>query len=93
MERMAAKLMGHAETIGQRMERDLGALLPLPGTPYGACERQAGRNEFPVAGKVQNQRLLGPGGRRPPGHAGKPGSPEGMEPFGQGRDERQGKVT
>ena len=45
MERMAAKLMGHAETIGQRMERGPGALLPLPlpGTPYDACERQAGR--------------------------------------------------
>ena len=42
---MAAKLMGHAETIGQRMERGPGALLPLPlpGTPYDACERQAGR--------------------------------------------------
>ncbi len=34
---------GHQETIGQRMERDLEALLPLPAVPYDACEKQAGR--------------------------------------------------
>ena len=28
--RMDAVLWGHSETIGQRMERDLDALLPLP---------------------------------------------------------------
>ena len=43
LERMDAKLRGHAETIGQRMERDLEALLPLPNAPYDACDRQAGR--------------------------------------------------
>ena len=43
LERMDASLRGHAETIGQRMERDLEALLPLPGAPYDACEKQAGR--------------------------------------------------
>ena len=43
LERMDAKLRGHAETIGQRMERDLDALLPLPAVPYEACERQASR--------------------------------------------------
>ena len=37
------KLRGHMETIGQRMERDLDALLPLPPAAYDACERQAGR--------------------------------------------------
>ena len=31
------------ETIGQRMERDLDALLPLPPVAYDACEKQAGR--------------------------------------------------
>ena len=30
LERMDAVLWGHSETIGQRMERDLDALLPLP---------------------------------------------------------------
>ncbi len=43
LERMDTKLRGHAETIGQRMERDLDALLPLPAVPYEACEKQGGR--------------------------------------------------
>ena len=34
---------GPPETIGQRMERDLDALLPLPPAAYDACEKQAGR--------------------------------------------------
>ena len=41
--RMDAKLRGYSETIGQRMERDLEALLPLPAVAYDACEKQAGR--------------------------------------------------
>ena len=41
--RMDARLRGHSESIGQRMERDLEALLPLPAAPYDACEKQAGR--------------------------------------------------
>ena len=43
LEWMDAKLRGHAETIGQRMERDLDALLPLSAVPYEACEKQASR--------------------------------------------------
>ena len=43
LERMDARLRGHTETIGQQMERDLDALLPLPDAPYDACEKQAGR--------------------------------------------------
>ena len=43
LERMDRKLRGHMETIGQRMERDLDALLPLPSAAYDACEKQAGR--------------------------------------------------
>ena len=43
LERMDARLRGHAESIGQRMERDLDALLPLPPVPYDACDRKAGR--------------------------------------------------
>ena len=43
LERMDARLRGHTETIGQRMELDLDALLPLPAVPYDACEKQGGR--------------------------------------------------
>ncbi len=35
--RLAEKLRGHSETIGQRLQRDLSAFLPLPTTPYDAC--------------------------------------------------------
>ena len=41
--RMDARLRGHDETIGQRMERDLEALLPLPAVSYDACDQQASR--------------------------------------------------
>ena len=40
---MDATLRGHTETIGQRMERDLDALLPLPAVPYDACDKQPSR--------------------------------------------------
>ena len=43
LERMDARLRGHSESIGQRMERDLEALLPLPAVPHDACDKQAGR--------------------------------------------------
>ena len=43
LERMDARLRGHDETIGQRMERDLDALLPLPAVPYDACDKQPSR--------------------------------------------------
>ena len=43
LERTDARLRGHDETIGQRMERDPEALLPLPDAPYDACDKQAGR--------------------------------------------------
>ena len=43
LERMDARLRGHTETIGQRMERDLEAMMSLPSVPYEACDRQAGR--------------------------------------------------
>ncbi len=41
--RKEAKLRGHRESIGERMERDLGALLPLPSVPYDPCDRHATR--------------------------------------------------
>ena len=43
LERMDARLRGHDETIGQQMERDLEALLPLPARAYDACDKQASR--------------------------------------------------
>ena len=41
--RMDSVLRGHDATIGQRMERDLEARLPLPAVPYDACDKQASR--------------------------------------------------
>ena len=43
LERMDARLRGHSESMGQRMERDLEALLPPPAEAYDACEKQASR--------------------------------------------------
>ena len=43
LERIDATLRGQTETIGQRMERDLDTLMPLPPVPYDACDRLAGR--------------------------------------------------
>ena len=43
LERMDARLRGHTESIGQRMERDLETLLPLPPAAYDASEKRAGR--------------------------------------------------
>ena len=43
MERLGARLRGHDETIGERMERDLEALLPLPGAPYDASDKRVSR--------------------------------------------------
>ena len=43
LERMEDRLRGHDETIGQRMERDLEALLPLPAVPYEASDKHVSR--------------------------------------------------
>src|SRR5712671_4695501 len=37
------RLRGHDDTIGERLGRDRGALLPLPPAPYEACEKKAAR--------------------------------------------------
>jgi transposase len=42
-ERQGARLRGHEESIGARLARDQGAMLPLPATPYEACERRSAR--------------------------------------------------
>ena len=43
LERMEDRLRGHDETIGQRMERDLESLLPLPAAPYEASDKHVSR--------------------------------------------------
>ena len=43
LDRMEAKLRGHTETIGDRMVRDLDALLPLPAVPYDPSDRHLTR--------------------------------------------------
>ena len=35
-------LRGHKETIGERLQRDLAALRPLPGAPFEACAQANG---------------------------------------------------
>ena len=41
--RLNDRLRGHGETIGARLARDRAAFLPLPTTPYEACEKRAAR--------------------------------------------------
>jgi transposase len=41
--RLNDRLRGHDETIGERLVRDRAGLLPLPATPYEACEKKAAR--------------------------------------------------
>src|SRR5664279_576320 len=41
--RRQRRLRGHTETIGERFERDRLMLLPLPSSPYEACEKQMAR--------------------------------------------------
>jgi len=36
-------LRGHKETIGERLQRDLAAMKPLPGAPFEACAQASGR--------------------------------------------------
>ncbi|HEY6395003.1 MAG TPA: IS21 family transposase, partial [Candidatus Binataceae bacterium] len=41
--RLNDRLRSHDETIGERLERDRAAFLPLPATPYEACDKRAAR--------------------------------------------------
>ena len=43
LKRLEDKLRGHDETIGQRLERDLEVLLPLPRAPYDGSDKHATR--------------------------------------------------
>ena len=41
--RQAEILRGHSQTIGERLERDLEAMAPLPPAPFEACDQATGR--------------------------------------------------
>jgi transposase len=41
--RRERKLRGHEQTIGERFQKDAAMLLPLPPTPYEACEKRSTR--------------------------------------------------
>ena len=41
--RLDDRLRGHAQSIGERLERDLDALQPLPASPYDPCDRRPAR--------------------------------------------------
>ena len=43
LKRLDHRVRGHAESIGERLERDLTALQPRPATPFDACDRRPGR--------------------------------------------------
>ena len=43
LRRFEDRLRGHNETIGERLERDLEKLLPLPAVPYEASDKHATR--------------------------------------------------
>ena len=43
LNRLSDRLRGHAESIGERLERDLAALQPRPPVPYDACDRRPAR--------------------------------------------------
>ena len=43
LERMEDRLRGHTETIGERMERDLDALMTLPAAPYDPSDNHTTR--------------------------------------------------
>lgn len=43
LKRQDAVLRGHSESIGERLLRDLDALMVLPPTPYDACEKVSTR--------------------------------------------------
>jgi transposase len=41
--RLDDRLRGHTQRIGERLERDLEALQPLPASPYDPCDRRPAR--------------------------------------------------
>jgi hypothetical protein len=75
LKRHADILRGHAETIGQRLQRDLQAMSELPPAPFDSCEQATGRvssqslvryqtNDYSVPVALWPSRCLGTGLRR-----------------------------
>ena len=50
--RLDARLRGHDETIGERLQRDLVALLPLPATHYNTTNREQGARKVFASNQV-----------------------------------------
>src|SRR5208283_1382824 len=68
-QRRTRQLRGHAETIGERFERDRVQLLPLPAVAYEACAKRAARassqalvrfatNDYSVPTQYAHRRVL-----------------------------------
>ena len=78
--RQAEILRGHQETIAERLQRDLAAMMLLPPAPFEACDQATGRvspqalvryKSSSVKKSIQwidfsEERLLGAGRLRPP---------------------------
>ena len=55
LKRQDAVLRGHSETIGERLLRDLDALMVLPPTPYDACEKVSTPRHLDLDGALPGQ--------------------------------------
>ena len=64
--RLGDRLRGHAETIGERLARDLAAFHALPGDALRRLREEDGPGQLAVAGALSRQRLLGADRLRPP---------------------------
>ena len=61
LKRQDAVLRGHKEMVGERLMRDLEALMVLPEVPYDACDKLSARASS-ISMVHYRQRLLGPSG-------------------------------
>ena len=84
--RRQQRLRGHEQTIGERFEKDRTALLPLPATPYEACDKRTGASEFSLSGAVSRQRLFGTGVLGAPRGSGQRLRPRGGDLVRRGSD-------
>ena len=66
LKRQDAVLRGHSETIGERLLRDLDALMTLPAAPYDALREGQHPRHLDLDGALPRQRLLGAGRLCPP---------------------------
>ena len=64
--RLGDRLRGHAETIGERLARDLAALPASAGDALRRLREEDGPGQLAVAGALSRHRLLGADRLRPP---------------------------